>query len=83
VATYSVASMRLPRLTRQPLICGAVYGVAVYFFMNRVVIPLSAIGAVRFSWILFVNGMLIHVFGVGIPSALFAARGRSATPRGT
>ena len=81
VATYFVASRRLPRLTRRPLICGAAYGAAVYFFMNLVVIPLSAIGAVRFSPVLFANGILIHMFGVGIPSALFAARGRSAAVR--
>jgi len=43
--------------------------------MNLVVIPLSAIGAVRCSWPRLVNGILIHVFGIGIPSALFAARG--------
>ena len=75
VATYYAASRKIGLLRRRPLICGAIYGVAVYFFMNLVVIPLSAIGAVRFSWPLFVNGMLIHIFGIGIPSALFAARG--------
>ena len=57
----------------------AAYGVAVYFFMNLVVIPLSAIGAVRFSPVLFANGILIHVFGVGIPSALFARSIRRST----
>jgi uncharacterized membrane protein YagU involved in acid resistance len=77
VATYYAASRKISRLRRQPLIYGAIYGVAVYFFMNLVVIPLSAIGAVRFSWPLFVNGILIHVFGIGIPSALFAARGEN------
>jgi hypothetical protein len=77
VATYYAASRKIGLLRRQPLRCGAMYGVAVYFFMNLVVIPLSAIGAVRFSWPLFVNGILIHVFGIGIPSALFAARGEN------
>jgi hypothetical protein len=77
VATYYAASRKIGLLRRQPLRYGAMYGVAVYFFMNLVVIPLSAIGAVRFSWPLFVNGILIHVFGIGIPSALFAARGEN------
>src|SRR4029453_7978290 len=43
-ATYYAASRRLSILTQRPIICGAAYGVLVYFFMNRVVIPLSAIG---------------------------------------
>jgi hypothetical protein len=77
VATYYAASRKISLLRRQPVRYGAMYGVAVYFFMNLVVIPLSAIGAVRFSWPLFVNGILIHVFGIGIPSALFAARGEN------
>src|SRR5262245_25888099 len=34
VATYYLASRLLPILTRRPLVCGAVYGVLVYFFMN-------------------------------------------------
>ena len=77
VAIYYAASRKLSALRRRPLGYGAAYGVAVYFFMNWVVIPLSAIGAVRFSWPLFVNGILIHIFGIGIPSALFAARGEN------
>ena len=76
VATYYVASGILPILTRRPLVCGAVYGVLVYFVMNRVVIPLSAIGPVPFAWAPFINGILIHIFGIGIPAALFVRRGR-------
>jgi len=49
----------------------------VYFFMNLVVIPLSAIGPQRFTAAPFINGILIHVFGVGIPAALLISR---ATP---
>jgi len=78
VAAYSFASRTLPALARRPLICGAVYGVLVYFFMNRVVIPLSAIGSSAFSLPVFVNGILIHILGVGIPAALFVARSMHA-----
>jgi hypothetical protein len=74
VAAYYLASRRLPLLRRRPILCGIAYGIGVYIFMNCVVLPLSAIGWPRFSTASLVNGLLIHVFGVGLPSALFAAR---------
>jgi hypothetical protein len=75
-ATYFALSRMIAVLVRRPVLCGAVYGVTVYFFMNRVVIPLSAIGSGgAFNLVLFVNGILIHILGIGIPAALFAAQG--------
>jgi len=78
VATYYLASRTLPILMRRPVLCGALYGVIVYFFMNRIVIPLSAIGAAAFSLPVFINGILIHILGVGIPASLFVARSAPA-----
>jgi len=73
VVTYFVASRRVAVLTRHPIACGIVYGVLVYLFMNRVVIPLSAIGAASWPVLpVLANGLLIHAFGIGIPSAIFA-----------
>jgi hypothetical protein len=71
-------SRKVPLLTKYPLVTGALYGIAVYFIMTLVVVPSSAIHAVRAlpSLPVLVNGLLIHAFGVGIPSALFA---RAAT----
>jgi hypothetical protein len=77
VLTYHVASRRIGVLTRRPFLCGAIYGVGVYALMNLVVIPLSAIGPQRFTLAPFVNGILIHIFGIGIPSALFASAART------
>jgi len=74
VATYYLASRSLPILTRRPVLCGALYGVFVYFFMNRIVIPLSAIGPQAFSLANFINGIAIHLLGIGVPAALFVAR---------
>ena len=73
VVTYWLASRRVDVLVRHPFVCGAVYGVGVYAFMNLVVIPLSAIGFQRFTLAPLINGLLIHIFGIGIPAALFAA----------
>jgi hypothetical protein len=76
VTTYYFASRWLPALRRRPWLYGPLYGVAVYFFMNQVVIPLSAIRQGPFSPLLFANGLAIHILGVGLPTALFVARSR-------
>ena len=74
VATYFVCSRRVHLLTRHPVLCGIAYGLIVYVVMNRVVIPLSAIGAAAWPPLpVLANGLLIHAFGIGIPSALAAA----------
>src|ERR1051325_10967327 len=64
------ASRLLPALTRYVLVTGPLYGIAVYFFMQLVVIPLSAIGPRPFSWHLTLVGNAIHVCCVGLPIAL-------------
>jgi hypothetical protein len=78
VVTFYLASLRLPVLVRHAVIAGLLYGLAVYGVMNYIVIPLSALGG-RGPFVLpvFINGLLIHALGVGLPAALFvrAARG--------
>jgi hypothetical protein len=75
VLTYFVVSRRVRLLTRHPIPCGIVYGLLAWLFMNRVVIPLSAIGTATWPALpMLANGLLIHAFGVGLPSALFASR---------
>jgi hypothetical protein len=72
VATYHAAGRRLPLLTRHAVLCGMLYGLAVYVIMNFVVLPLSAASIGPRTTPVLVNGLLIHTFGVGLPSALFA-----------
>lgn len=80
VVTYFLVSRRMGVLTRHPIAYGIVYGLLVYLFMNRVVIPLSAIGAATWPALpVLANGLLIHAFGIGIPSAVFAARAPNST----
>src|SRR5579871_6819896 len=38
-AVYYAASLKLPALYKRPLAWGLTYGVAVYFFMNYLVLP--------------------------------------------
>lgn len=80
VAVFFLASRWVPALVRAPILSGLIYGIGAYIVMQYVVIPLSAAGTGRFSWPVFVNGVLIHMFGVGLPASLAA---RAATRRPT
>jgi hypothetical protein len=77
VTVFCLLSRQLPVLLERPLLSGILYGVAAYFVMNYAVIPLSATSRGAFAWPPFINGLLIHAFGVGVPSALFARLARS------
>ena len=64
----------MPVLTRQPVVVGLLYGIAVYLVMTFVVVPASAAGGRGLPpWPVAVNGVLIHMFGVGLPASLAAA----------
>src|ERR1700732_2309637 len=73
-AVYVAASRIMPFLVRHVVLSGALYGVAVYFFMNRVVVPLSAAAKFPFSFKMMLIGIVIHIFCVGLPIALAARR---------
>jgi hypothetical protein len=49
----------------------------VYGVMNFVVIPLSATSRGALTTPIVANGLLIHVLGVGLPSALVAWAARA------
>ncbi|HYW14378.1 MAG TPA: hypothetical protein VE871_20590, partial [Longimicrobium sp.] len=73
VGVYLIASRALPALARAPLAWGALYGLAVYGVMTYAVVPLSAALVGEPALAATLNGIAIHVLGIGIPSALFAA----------
>jgi hypothetical protein len=73
-AVYVAISRSVPLLLEHAVISGALYGVAVYFFMNRIVVPLSAATKYPFSVKMMLIGVVIHVFCVGLPIALAARR---------
>lgn len=81
VVTYVLASRRWPVLARRWIVLGPLYGLVVYAVMNLVVIPLSAIGPVVPAPAAFINGILIHLVGVGLPSGRAAARVATAARR--
>jgi hypothetical protein len=72
VALYVGVSRRIPVLALRPFVCGPLYGVAVYLFMNFVVLPMSAAAPGAKTLAVVANGVIIHMLGVGLPSALVA-----------
>jgi hypothetical protein len=82
VAVYYLASRRLRFLTQRPVLWGLVYGVAVYFVMSLVVVPLSrATSHWPPSLLVFLNGIIGHALLIGLPAAIFASRA-AAGPTG-
>jgi hypothetical protein len=80
VTTCYLLTWPIKFIVRRPIVAGMIFGIGAYCVMNYVVIPLSATSRGAFAWPVFANGILIHMFGVGIPSALAAraARGRTS-----
>jgi hypothetical protein len=71
---FYAASRYLPFLIENAILCGALYGIAVYFFMNRIVVPLSAAAKMPFSLKMMCIGLIIHIFCVGLPISLTVRR---------
>lgn len=72
-AGYYLLSRNIPFLIRHAVLSGIIYGIGVHFFMQYVVIPLSAIGGpAPISLWPFVNSILGHALLVGLPVALIA-----------
>ena len=73
-AVYCLASRRLPFLKDYAFVCGPTYGILVYLVMKLIVVPLSnaAIPNSRGPFPLdsVVEGLLVHVFLVGLPIAV-------------
>jgi len=79
---FWLASRKLRVLVRHPVVCGLLYGAAVYFFMYFVVLPLSAIyfKPVFTLWTVLLNSAG-HLLLVGLPIALAASKFTDKTGR--
>ena len=71
---FFLASRFVPLLLNYAVVSGVLYGIAVYFFMNRVVVQLSAATKFPFSIKMMLIGVIIHIFCVGIPISLSIRR---------
>jgi hypothetical protein len=73
-AVFYFASRKLYFLIEQPIVAGLLYGVAVYAFMNFVVIPLSAVTQRPVPLSGRIIGLLIIMFFIGLPIAVIVRR---------
>nr|MBP6571959.1 hypothetical protein [Gemmatimonadales bacterium] len=74
VAVAYLLARRFPALTTRPILVGACYGVGVWLVMSYLVVPLSAANSAARTAPAVINGLLIHVLGVGIPAWLVARK---------
>jgi hypothetical protein len=71
---FYFASRNLLFLIERPINFGLLYGVAVYLFMNFVVLPLSSVAQRPMTLSGFIIGILTIMFCVGLPIALIVRR---------
>ena len=72
---FYAASRKIKFLTNQAVISGLLYGIAVYWFMQLIVLPLSNFpGRGRFELTQVIIGLIIHMLFVGLPIALVIRR---------
>ena len=78
VTVYILASRRLPVIAERPFVLGPIYGILVHLVMHYVVVPLSAVTRAPgpMPLVVHVNQWLIHAFGIGLVTALFARAAR-------
>jgi hypothetical protein len=79
VTVYVLASRVIPVLRKRWMACGLLFGIAAYFVMTWFVVPMSNAGNQQITFALpvtpvMINGILIHIFGVGLPAAYFSSR---------
>lgn len=73
-AVYFWVSRGAPFLVDRAVISGVVYGPIVYFFMQLVVLPMSASARRPFSLKMTIIGIVVHIICIGLPIALLIRR---------
>jgi uncharacterized membrane protein YagU involved in acid resistance len=77
---YYLASRKLRFLLQKPIVSGLLYGVAIYLFMNWLVVPLSAVPfKLSHKPLALAIGLAVHMLCIGLPISL-AIRGYSNRP---
>jgi uncharacterized membrane protein YagU involved in acid resistance len=71
---FYAASRKLAFLTERALVFGVLYGAAIYFFMNFIVLPLSAAPRFKHTTVSVTSDFAVHLFLIGLPIALSARR---------
>ena len=74
---YYLASLRFPMLLLRPWLCGPVFGLGLFLFMQHVVLPLSAVYPRRVGgmpMLELADQLVSHMFFVGLSIALLTQR---------
>ncbi|MFL6619108.1 MAG: hypothetical protein ACJ8MH_10925 [Povalibacter sp.] len=72
-AIYTLTGRKLGFLKEHAFLCGLFFGIAVWLVMNLIVVPLSALHRTGpFTYESMVQGLLAHMFLVGLPIAFSA-----------
>ena len=79
-AVFYAASRRLPVLLRRPVVSGLLFGVAVWLFMNLVVLPLSANPPKSFPPANWIPILAAHLVCVGLPISFIVRRACAEPP---
>jgi hypothetical protein len=70
---FNLTALKWRWLIEHAWLSGALYGICAFWFMQLVVLPLSAIAFKQnFAWPVVATGLLVHVLCVGLPIALVA-----------
>ncbi len=72
-AVFFVASRKLTFMVRRPILCGALYGIAVYLVMYWVVMPLSNFHGTK-TVTSSIIAIVTHIICVGLPISLVIYR---------
>jgi len=70
---YVTAGLKLRVLVDRPIICGIIYGIAVYFFMYLIVLPLTFHRSFMQPLSAVITGIIIHMICVGLPVSLISS----------
>lgn len=75
VATgFYVLARIFPAVLRYAILSGVVYGIAAYFAMAYLIVPLTQVRQGAFSWNGLITSVIIHILFVGLPVAIIARR---------
>ncbi|MEO7794352.1 MAG: hypothetical protein ABIV06_06210 [Thermoanaerobaculia bacterium] len=79
-AAYFLLSSRWPEWHRRSLVAGATFGIAVYLFMQLVVLPLSRVPwKIAFTPVGVTLGLAAHILCIGLPISWAARRAFNRT----
>ncbi|MGH7521380.1 MAG: hypothetical protein ACREMI_08880 [Gemmatimonadales bacterium] len=70
--TYYLVARRWSVLWERPVPYGAAYGLLLYGIMNHVVVPRSAAGPSSKDALWIAMSIVVHMFLIGVPCAMFA-----------